>query len=481
MTPAVNGRYNWEQVLTQASALGRYVVTDKQRAEGLAAAQEAQSAWDTERPLNEDAKKRLLGLADAWLKKNCPTDWASRPQGASSATGIDFATADAQLKSGTPKAFDWRGLDLSDANLRGAELPGLDASATMERACPSTPDKPLPFKGSLRRANLTGALLTSAKLAGADMPSLMAIGALFYDADAKGANLYDADLRYAVLDGADLTGADLRGADLSGASLNETNLTNANLAGAKLVGADLTDTNIQDANLDAVDFSGATYNATGTPRSVRGAINLKFLSQKSSSAAMIALRKKLTDTGFETNAREVTYALQTQQTGLLLAGGNPDVHLWPWVQWAIGVGYFILFQWTSEWSLDVTKPLVILAVLIPVFAFPYAFALNRRRLIWRMVPKTAIGSTGSDAWEQVWKRGRSFPAKYRIALWFSLLMAFRVGFQQFTIGEWISRIHPKEEVLAARGWARVIAGIQSLISFYLLALAILCIFGRPFG
>lgn len=60
-----------------------------------------------------------------------------------------------------------------------------------------------------------------------------------------------------------------------------------------------------------------------------------------------------------------------------------------------------------------------------------------------------------------------------LALYFSLLSATRIGC-------WITRIQPRQYSLQATGWVRVVSGVQSLISVYLVALAILTYFGTPF-
>ncbi|MDO8092355.1 MAG: hypothetical protein Q6360_02625, partial [Candidatus Brocadiales bacterium] len=64
--------------------------------------------------------------------------------------------------------------------------------------------------------------------------------------------------------------------------------------------------------------------------------------------------------------------------------------------------------------------------------------------------------------------------------YFSLLSAFHIGWREFNIGNWISRIQGREYTLRAKGWVRTVSGVQSLISVYLIALSVLTYFGRPF-
>jgi hypothetical protein len=68
----------------------------------------------------------------------------------------------------------------------------------------------------------------------------------------------------------------------------------------------------------------------------------------------------------------------------------------------------------------------------------------------------------------------------RTSLYFSLLSAFYLGWREINVGSWIARLQTREYTLRARGWARTVSGFQSLISVYLLALAALSYFGRPF-
>jgi hypothetical protein len=58
--------------------------------------------------------------------------------------------------------------------------------------------------------------------------------------------------------------------------------------------------------------------------------------------------------------------------------------------------------------------------------------------------------------------------------------AFHIGWRELTVGAWISRIQPNEYEMRATGWMRVAAGLQSLLSVYLIALWTLTYFGRPF-
>ena len=72
-------------------------------------------------------------------------------------------------------------------------------------------------------------------------------------------------------------------------------------------------------------------------------------------------------------------------------------------------------------------------------------------------------------WNAFWK-----------AMYFSLLSAVNIGFEQFTPGDWIRRLQPRDFSLEAVGWIRFVAGSQALLSVFLLAMWVLTQFGRPF-
>ena len=63
---------------------------------------------------------------------------------------------------------------------------------------------------------------------------------------------------------------------------------------------------------------------------------------------------------------------------------------------------------------------------------------------------------------------------------FSLMTTFNIGFRELNFGRWIRMIQPREFDIKARGWPRVVSGVQSLLSVGLVALSLLSYFGRPF-
>ncbi|HEV2382780.1 MAG TPA: hypothetical protein VG206_23695 [Terriglobia bacterium] len=85
--------------------------------------------------------------------------------------------------------------------------------------------------------------------------------------------------------------------------------------------------------------------------------------------------------------------------------------------------------------------------------------------------------------KDVGKPGRRLHWEWRLtraAMYFSLVSAFNIGYQELNIGEWLKMLTKREYDLAPVSWARTAAGVQSLISVYTLALWVLTFFSHPF-
>ena len=156
--------------------------------------------------------------------------------------------------------------DLTSANLRGANLAGMDLSGSLLSL--ANLRKAVLSGANLRDCNLPRACLEDADLSGAKLQGANLAGATLLRANFSGANMRMANLAGANLagkmdlSGVDLTGANLAGAKLMGANFSGATLTGANLAGAdarnaNFTGADLTDAVTAGTLLDGANMSGA--------------------------------------------------------------------------------------------------------------------------------------------------------------------------------------------------------------------------------
>lgn len=160
---------------------------------------------------------------------------------------------------------DFRGIDLSEANLKdinlsNANLAGAKLSVTNLSGANLSEANLQEAKlnvarlsdANLSQANLERALLNVANLIRADLSKVQLRGASMIRVE-----LIRAELSRANLEGALLNGSDVREAILRQANLSRSDLSESNLQGALLIAAILEQTNLYRANLSRADLTGA--------------------------------------------------------------------------------------------------------------------------------------------------------------------------------------------------------------------------------
>lgn len=328
------------------------------------------------------------------------------------------------------------------------------------------------------RADLTYANLTGASLDGANL----------FMADLAYAKLDCASLDNANLNVARLTKANLTGANLFGASLVNAGLEGANLTGALLSYADLTDAIFFDAELKDAYFSGADLQGTifepkSNPeiRSIGAAKNLEFVTYMNNPDALMQLRKQFQENGFRTQERKITYALSRRKAQM-------DGPVERWFQ-------RVAFDLSCQYGMNPGRALQIWLALLLFCWLVYALFIHvsGESGIYR-IQRTGGPTAKEEIEEQIRPRTisarplRRYPLRLvhqelRVFFWagfFSLMSAFNIGFRDINFGRWLRLLPRTEYDLKAKGWARTVAGFQSLISVYLIALWVLTYFGRPF-
>jgi Pentapeptide repeats (8 copies) len=353
-------------------------------------------------------------------------------------------------------------------------------------------------RANLCQADLTETNLQKAKLSLANLQEAKLIRADLQEADLVGANFQRAYLPGAKLQKASLLGAILQEASLFGANLEEADLSWANLQEASLM-----DANLRKVIYEPIPGKLPMFWTLTEPEN-----QLETLRFRHSPAALIELREAFKKGGMRMQERQLTYAIE--HTKMLLAW-DPSWNSFklldtrPWVEKLAGKSEslfsYVLFELTSGYGMAPSRALATLGFLILVFALVYMVALETacgRAGIWVTWPadrvyqeegaKEAARVTTAFFFPRVqdWAAGRWWGVLLRgvclplIGLYFSLLSAFSLGWRELNVGTWIARVQSREYVLRATGWVRTVAGIQSLLSVYLLALWVLTYFGRPF-
>lgn len=343
----------------------------------------------------------------------------------------------------------------------------------------------------LSNANLAGANLSGAKLVRADMSH-----AILVDANLTGANLAFANFENSDLSRANLTNADLHNAFLIKTKLSAADLTGATLNGAVLTDAILYGTNVTKASIASTNLTNAFYAPTSEPPApyVAGIKGLETLHLAvDNQVALVQLRNLLHDAGLQADERRATASIERNITR--------DQFHFPLsrFQWVGGLLRFVGFDLTTAYGLYPWRALMLIALLGGIFTCVYIWP------IW-LIPQRAGSGVGSGIFQRfpadriVTERVEESSAPrlekdamvvrivatnaldaYRKAAWFSLLSAFNIGFEQFSPGDWIRRMQARDYILESVGWVRVVAGVQSVLSVYLLAIWALTQFGHPFN
>jgi uncharacterized protein YjbI with pentapeptide repeats len=362
-------------------------------------------------------------------------------------------------------------LDLTGTDLRWANLLNTSLSRT-----------------SLRNANLKHAWIDSttdfehADLTNVDLSS--ATLSKMRATTLVGANLRNADLSRADLESANLTGVDLSATTLP-TTLSNVVLSNANLTGADLRNSRLIGVKLDNAVLTNADLTGAIFEPLPSflpnTNEFVTANYLSTLSYENSPHALVELREGFKKAGLKQQQRQLTYSIERARNS---RRENKIEYYFN----------YLLFDATVQYGMSPNRPLMILFCGIFVFAVPYGLALFKQAGggIWAVwLSERVEDSKGKSSPVRVgadfgWFRFSTFRIVARwmriafISIYFSVISAFQIGYRDLNIGNWISRIQPREYVLRPTGWVRVVSGFQGLLSVYLLALWLLTYFGHPF-
>lgn len=323
-----------------------------------------------------------------------------------------------------------------------------------------------------------------------DLSKAILRGAVFNHCDLRNAHFNEAKLQGAVIVYSNLDDTIFDDSDLSQASFFASELPRASFVNTKLEGtyfalADITGVVYEPKSKSIPDISSLS-NAVGLDKLRYRSDDLGFGSE----AALIELRSALKGAGLREQERQVNYAIQHGRLEKLRRAGG-------FIEWGF---QSVFFDLTCKFGMLPGRPLQILVVGIFVFAVPYFIAIyfggcwkrsgiwavriedtvHKRRRKSRALPAKFKAMPARTPLGRIWQVVLAFLRGAGAALYFSALSAFSIGYREINVGSWISRVQSREYTLRATGWVRCVAGLQSLLSAYLLALWVLTYFGRPF-
>jgi uncharacterized protein YjbI with pentapeptide repeats len=337
------------------------------------------------------------------------------------------------------------GLDLTNANLRLIDL---------------------------RRTYLEDLRFENSNLAGADFSESFISRVNF-----RGANLTGATFDRAIVVSSDFSNADCDAASMKGARLELSQFVSTNLR----------NTDFTDATAAGITVTGAVWMPKSIPAAVsalRG-VESTTVADLTDLTGLVMLRQLLSDSGLP-EERNATAAIERNRTRLLLASNDNGRRLWS--DFADGGFRLVMFEWPVAYGLRPGRALRILLIAVLVFGVLYAVGLRLARAkVYRVLPSGRLEPRRTGVVDAVdgvdveRLRPATWFTSLLLGLHFSLLSAAQIGFREFNVGRWLTRLQTREYTLQPLGWVRVVSGAQSLLSVYLVALWVLSYFGRPWG
>ena len=368
----------------------------------------------------------------------------------------------------------------------------LDGSATSKEAGAA---RAIFCNAVLRGVDFSNSNLNYANFEGADLShgTFLIERTNFSNAKLRCVNFRAANLAFATFKNADLFGAVFDYSDLSWTTLKYANLWNSSLREARLTHA-----NLQNAKYLPVSQPSKNYlsGIIGLDR-----LELSTTSGKVDPTAATQLRELFREVGLRQSEREVTFSIEHGPAFAILNSCPPTswvvddpkgVRQLPCSPWSSldAVVRFLFFEVTTKWGLSPGRALLILGFLIVMMTPIYAFAILAARgsrahtgifRIWsekRIISEEGKFSVATE--EKVERIEASIGLALVWGLYFSASSAFYLGWRDVNVGTWIARMQFREYTLRALGWVRLLSGVQSIISIYLVVIWALTYFGRPF-
>jgi len=252
------------------------------------------------------------------------------------------------------------------------------------------------------------------------------------------------------------------------------------LRGSTFGNSDFSRAYIENTNLNRTDFEHAdlyrlVYQPSNDPhwRNIIFAYNLDYLDYASDPTPLIRLRQKFRDIGFRSVERQINCSLKR--------------HYPSWYESA-------LFDFTCNYGADYIRPLILWAQLFGIYVLiyfivlliptkqPHVFVIkkhannieNNSTIRGELSPFVSSNHSG------IWSRILSVTKFFLKAMGISLLSSTSIGFRDLTIAQWVRRLLPWDIELRFEGIPRVLSGVHSLLSMYLVALSFLSYFTRVF-
>jgi uncharacterized protein YjbI with pentapeptide repeats len=361
-------------------------------------------------------------------------------------------TGRADLCGARIKGLTFRGADLRFARLMGARIEQSDLSGVDLRW------------GYLERVGLSENKPTreSSSYSNNYLRKMNSSPARLYDVDMRGALMYDNDFS-----GWDFSGADIRFVDAA-----RDDFARANFNTALFGGSTFRDIGMKDANLSMTSFSHNLISIMPGQMpllaTLRDASGLTSLHRNADTLSTLhEIREGLKQAGLPASMSQVDYAIDA----LPHKDSGTDFSA---VRRFEDQGRAIFLGIPYAYGLKSERPILIGAIMIPLFGILYVYSIFEQKGtdpkgIWLNL--RPIKESDKEHYTPTLLTYKNCNP-YIIGMWYSILSAFRIGWRDLNVGDWIARLQTADYEYRATGWVRTVSGVQSLLSVYLITLVV---------
>ena len=238
------------------------------------------------------------------------------------------------------------------------------------------------------------------------------------------------------------------------ADLQYANLTRANLKGASL----------RDANVRGVKFEPRPLKTIAGLVGIRGLSNIQLTNVNN----VMNKHKMFNAAGFKTEEKALTSALRK--------------HLLSFVSSLEKFTWSVLFGGLlTDYGTKLLRPLAALLIICSLFIWPYFWALwkqDKTSGMLRISAKDCLLKVANKSNQEL-VCGQNVWRSLALALYVSFHSAFHFGWSELKVSNRAVRILKCENTLSATGWVRIVSGMQSVISLYLVLMWLMVYFGNP--
>jgi hypothetical protein len=280
---------------------------------------------------------------------------------------------------------------------------------------------------------------------------------LFYETRLLKTSFWGSSIRHGGFTRSSLVYAHFGATDLDSAHFWLSDLSNAVFDSANLTNAKILDCILTSATFNRADLRGVVFQPRTLPeaKDIASARNLRYMTYSDDPLPLVSLKNKLKDTGFLVQSKEINYALRRKSDS--------------WIErWC--------FEKTCDYGLAPFRPLIWWGWLFLGCTLFYSgscrfvqMGADKYSAEIRRKSKSNVIQGARTGWRHI-----------GLSIILSLERSLRFGFKEFSPASALKLFLPPDFDIEVRGLARVVGGLQAVLSVGLIALSLLSFFTNFF-